>query len=142
MSSSSGNVSTPGLSSGSSAGMFSLPPLDNTLGAILVAEILVSMLFGMTTLQIYIYFNRNPRDNSWMKGAVSSGTHFLHGLDLIFSGSQMIALWILDALHPILTSHTLYHCTVLNFMNPLALTTCPWSFALSLRASPNVPGRR
>ncbi len=38
MSSSSGNVSTPGLSSGSSAGMFSLPPLDNTLGAILVGE--------------------------------------------------------------------------------------------------------
>lgn len=47
----------------------------------------------MTTLQMYIYFNRNPRDNPWMKGAVSIGTFFLHGMGLIFNGSQMIALW-------------------------------------------------
>ncbi|KAI0084629.1 hypothetical protein BDY19DRAFT_997543 [Irpex rosettiformis] len=112
MNNTSSNVPVTGLPSGAAVAM-SLPPLDNTLGAILIAEILVSMLFGMTTLQIYVYFSRNPRDSLWMKGV-------------------MIVLWILDALHLILTSHTLYHYAVLNYMNPLSLTICPWSFAVDM----------
>ncbi|KAI0788990.1 hypothetical protein BC629DRAFT_1440173 [Irpex lacteus] len=75
MSSSYSNVSASGLPTGSSGTILSLPPLDNTLGAILIAEILISMLFGITTLQMYIYFNRNPRDNRWMKGAMISLWH-------------------------------------------------------------------
>lgn len=92
-----------------------IPPLrlDNTLGVILIAEIMVAMLFGITSVQIYVYFHRNPKDSSFMKRTI-------------------FFLWILDGLHLAFTSHSVYHYAVTNFMNPLALTQCPWSFAVDV----------
>ncbi|GJE94009.1 hypothetical protein PsYK624_101770 [Phanerochaete sordida] len=94
-----------------------LPPiqlhLDSTLGVIVIAEIMVAMLFGITSVQIYVYFHRNPRDSKFMKRTI-------------------FFLWILDGLHLAFTSHSVYHYAVTNFMNPLALTQCPWSFAIDV----------
>lgn len=82
-----------------------------------------------------------------MKGAVSSLNYLCIAI-LSYCSFQMIALWyvplprclkrrhtsvltvlsfrVLDAVHLSLTSHTIYHYIVLNFMNPLALLACPW----------------
>ncbi|EKM48087.1 uncharacterized protein PHACADRAFT_203268 [Phanerochaete carnosa HHB-10118-sp] len=81
--------------------------LDNTLGVILISEILAAILFGITSVQVYVYFHRNPRDSDLMRRTI-------------------FFLWVVDGLHLAFTSHSVYYYSVTNFMNPLALTQCPW----------------
>ncbi|KDR69216.1 hypothetical protein GALMADRAFT_924903 [Galerina marginata CBS 339.88] len=45
----------------------SSPTLDNTWGAALIGMILASILYGITTLQLYIYFNNYPNDERRLK---------------------------------------------------------------------------
>ncbi|EKM53085.1 uncharacterized protein PHACADRAFT_210804 [Phanerochaete carnosa HHB-10118-sp] len=92
-----------------------LPSLDlnNTLGVLLITEILISVLFGIACVQVYMYFHSSIRDSSRMKGIV-------------------LFLWILDGLHLAFTSHGIYQYAVMNFTNPLALTQCPWSFSADM----------
>ncbi|EKM53076.1 uncharacterized protein PHACADRAFT_210798 [Phanerochaete carnosa HHB-10118-sp] len=89
--------------------------LDSTLGALVIAEILVAVLYGIASVQVYVYLSHSPRDSSFMKGTI-------------------FFLWILDSLHLTFTTHGVYHYAVTSFMNPLALTQCPWSFAADMFA--------
>ncbi|EKM48834.1 uncharacterized protein PHACADRAFT_214637 [Phanerochaete carnosa HHB-10118-sp] len=73
----------------------------------------LSRLFGITSVQVYVYFHRNPRDSDLMRRTI-------------------FFLWIVDGLHLAFTSHSVYYYSVTNFMNPLALTQCPWSFAVDV----------
>ncbi len=71
---------------------------------------LIFRLFGITTLQMYIYFNRNPRDNRWMKGAVSSLHYLFIAIPSYFS-FQMISLWHVFIISlPKATSHFSFNC--------------------------------
>ncbi|EKM53078.1 uncharacterized protein PHACADRAFT_210799 [Phanerochaete carnosa HHB-10118-sp] len=80
--------------------------LDSTLGALIIAEILVAVLYGIASVQVYVYLHHSPRDSSFMKGTI-------------------FFLWILGSLHLVFTTHGVYHYAVTSFMNPLALTQCP-----------------
>ncbi|KAI0336997.1 hypothetical protein BDW22DRAFT_1040348 [Trametopsis cervina] len=87
-----------------------LPPLDNKLGAAFIGTIMASILYGVTNLQTYRYFDINN--------------------DGILLRSLVSILWVLDTLHLLLIAHTLYHYMVTNFSNPLVITTVTWSIML------------
>ncbi|GJE94011.1 hypothetical protein PsYK624_101790 [Phanerochaete sordida] len=86
---------------------------DNTLGAVLVAEVFSGMSYSVASMQTYTYYHRSPHDGAVMKFTI-------------------FALWILDGLHFAFYSHATYHFTVTSVMSPGSLTSCPWSLALDL----------
>ncbi|KAK6969173.1 hypothetical protein R3P38DRAFT_3298610 [Favolaschia claudopus] len=90
----------------------SLIPLDNLLGVWLIGLILSSVLFGITCLQVYLYFTKScSRDRAILKAFV-------------------IGLFALDAFHLALVSHSLYSVAVTNFGDYVQLGIIPWSLLL------------
>ncbi|KAJ7774134.1 hypothetical protein DFH07DRAFT_120393 [Mycena maculata] len=67
--------------------------------------------YGISILQLYLYFRNYPKDNLVLKLTVGT-------------------LWLLDTLSTIMVAHSLYTYFVLNFMNLAADALIPWSFAL------------
>ncbi|KAJ7861608.1 hypothetical protein B0H13DRAFT_2072716 [Mycena leptocephala] len=67
--------------------------------------------YGISVLQVYLYFRKYPKDEIILKLTVGS-------------------LWILDTLSTIMVAHSLYTYFVLNFGNLAADALVPWSFAL------------
>ncbi|KZV68876.1 hypothetical protein PENSPDRAFT_686909 [Peniophora sp. CONT] len=86
---------------------------DNTLGALLIGVLASGMLFGLTCMQAYTYFERaSENDGKKLKTFVA-------------------CLWLLDALDFAFNCHTIYFFLVTNYTNPLALSgKIPWSLAL------------
>ncbi|TBU55530.1 hypothetical protein BD310DRAFT_683566 [Dichomitus squalens] len=82
--------------------------LDDTLGAAFIGDILAACLYGLTTLQTYIYYGRSGRDLKTLKSLIAF-------------------LWFLDTLHLLLISHTVYVYAVSGFGNLLALLEPTWS---------------
>ncbi|EPT00014.1 hypothetical protein FOMPIDRAFT_1060560 [Fomitopsis schrenkii] len=83
--------------------------LDRTYGAVVIGAFLAAVLFGITNLQTFIYFQRYPSDRLWNKISVCW-------------------LWLLDAVHLALCVHMVYWYLVTNFLNPFALVEIVWSF--------------
>ncbi|KAJ7671494.1 hypothetical protein DFH06DRAFT_1320291 [Mycena polygramma] len=89
-------------------------PLDNLLGAWLIGLIMSAVLFGVTCLQVYIYFTKHcVRDRIFMKVFVA----------LLLS---------LDTLHLALASWSLYSATVTNFGDYVQLAKPAWSFLIQI----------
>ncbi|RPD63688.1 hypothetical protein L227DRAFT_358758 [Lentinus tigrinus ALCF2SS1-6] len=82
--------------------------LDNTLGALLIGTLVAACLHGLTTLQTYIYFSRSREDSTLLRSLVAF-------------------LWILDTVHIVLISHTVYTYTIIDFGNFAALPKPVWS---------------
>ncbi|KAK6980740.1 hypothetical protein R3P38DRAFT_3117833 [Favolaschia claudopus] len=85
----------------------SLIPLDNLLGAWLLGVIFSAVLFGVTCLQIFLYFTKY-------------GTR-----DSVFLRTFVIFLFALDTVHLALVSHSIYHTVVTNFGDYVALQKAP-----------------
>jgi len=83
--------------------------LDGTYGAMLIGVFISAILFGLTNLQMFIYFKEYPRDVIWNKLSVGW-------------------LWVLDALHLAFCLHMLYWYLVTNYLNPIVLLDVVWSF--------------
>ncbi|KAG1785333.1 uncharacterized protein HD556DRAFT_142543 [Suillus plorans] len=86
--------------------------LGNTFGALLIGVALSAVLFGVTNVQTFIYFQTH-------KG-------------MTFFKLIVIWLWILDALHLALIVHCVYYYLVTNYANFNALTEIVWSLKLQL----------
>ncbi|KAF8878227.1 hypothetical protein BD779DRAFT_1555181 [Infundibulicybe gibba] len=86
---------------------------DNTLGAAFIGAIGASILFGITNLQVFLYYHSYPEDWRVQKLIVA-------------------LLWLLDVVHLILTVHAVYHYVVTSFGNPLALLQVVWSLKLQI----------
>ncbi|KIK21414.1 hypothetical protein PISMIDRAFT_681379 [Pisolithus microcarpus 441] len=82
-------------------------------GSILFEGLVSAMLYGITTLQTYMYFMHYAED--------ASTTKFL-----------VIAIWILDSLHISLICHALYYYLITNYDVPTGLEYIVWSFPASL----------
>ncbi|TDL20344.1 hypothetical protein BD410DRAFT_380052 [Rickenella mellea] len=82
---------------------------DNTLGVILIGTIISSMLYGITNVQTFIYFQRPSKDPKYLRGLIAF-------------------LWILDTVHMAFIACTDYYYMVDNYLNPLALISPTWSF--------------
>ncbi|KAF8878224.1 hypothetical protein BD779DRAFT_1555150 [Infundibulicybe gibba] len=80
---------------------------DNTLGAAFIGAIGASILFGITNLQVFLYYYSYPED--W----------------------RVQKLMLLDVVHLILTVHAVYHYVVTSFGNPLALLQVVWCVGMS-----------
>ncbi|KAJ7072832.1 hypothetical protein C8F01DRAFT_1300367 [Mycena amicta] len=85
-----------------------LPPFDasNTIGALQIGVILSSVLFGMTTLQVYVYFERFPKDRLSIKPLV-------------------VFVWLVETAHAACFSHVLYSYSIINYGNPASLLLKP-----------------
>ncbi|KAJ7577775.1 hypothetical protein C8J56DRAFT_1060941 [Mycena floridula] len=76
--------------------------VDNTMGAVLVGSWVTCIVYGILLTQIYSYFQKYPEDRSVYKFLV-------------------ILLVILETADQACISHIIYHYSILNFVNPLAL---------------------
>ncbi|KAJ6488159.1 hypothetical protein C8R47DRAFT_1320543 [Mycena vitilis] len=91
-----------------------LIPLYNTFGAWLIGLIVSAVLFGVTCLQVYLYFTKHcTRDPAFVKSFVA----------LLLS---------LDTFHLALTSHVMYSATITNFGEYTQLVRPTWSFPTSI----------
>ncbi|KAK0202256.1 hypothetical protein DFS33DRAFT_1386553 [Desarmillaria ectypa] len=90
-----------------------VPSLGTTIGAAYVGAMLSSLLFGITVLQVFIYYKDYPND--WRLYRYSVGI-----------------IWVLDAFHLSLTIHAIYHYTVDSFGDYVALGNVIWSYKLQI----------
>ncbi|EIW55741.1 uncharacterized protein TRAVEDRAFT_50222 [Trametes versicolor FP-101664 SS1] len=82
--------------------------LGNTIGAAFIGNILAACLYGLTTLQTYVYYGKSRKDSATMKSLVAF-------------------LWILDTVHLIMVTHTVYHYAITNFGDFLGVLKPTWS---------------
>ncbi|KAH7911126.1 hypothetical protein BJ138DRAFT_1151080 [Hygrophoropsis aurantiaca] len=82
--------------------------LNNTYGALFIGFTIASVLFGLTNVQTFLYFQ----------------TH----RGITFYKIAICYLWILDAMHLAFIAHMIYHYLVNNYANPLVLPYIVWSF--------------
>jgi len=87
--------------------------LGNTIGAAFLGTVFAAVLFGVTNLQVYLYFQNYPQD--WRIQKIS-----------VFS------LWILDIIHLSLTIAAVYHYLIDSFGSMAALQLVVWSFKLQI----------
>ncbi|KIM59515.1 hypothetical protein SCLCIDRAFT_993008 [Scleroderma citrinum Foug A] len=90
-----------------------VPNLHNTFGAAFIGNSIAMLLYGVTTLQTYLYYMYYPNDRRDTKILVA-------------------VIWILDTLHISLTCHSMYYYLVSNFGNVAALAVGTWSLYASL----------
>lgn len=87
--------------------------LGNTFGAGFIGAMITGVLYGLTTLQTYLYFVYYPNDG-------------------IRTRIMVATIWILDTVHFSLVCTCMYYYLVSNYANPSALTSGHWSLFLSL----------
>lgn len=86
---------------------------DTTLGAYEIGVLVSYALFGVTTLQAYVYYSRFPQDPLRIK------------LFIAF-------IWCCEVAHAICIGHTLYQMTVSDYGHPERLFLIPRSLAASV----------
>lgn len=99
-----------------SSKMSAFPPgfkFNSTLGALFIGTVVVAILFGVTSVQIYYYFSHYSNDKRILRLAVA-------------------ALWAIDLLHLFGVCHLTYHYTITNFAQPTALSSIVWSYKLQV----------
>jgi hypothetical protein len=87
--------------------------LSNTFGATLIGALVSAVLYGLTTLQTYLYYISYPND--------AQGTKLL-----------VAFIWVLDTVHFAFISLTVYFYLVTNYFNPAGLVDGHWSLFLSV----------
>ncbi|KAM5544794.1 hypothetical protein V8D89_001692 [Ganoderma adspersum] len=89
----------------------SVPPLDNTLGAVLIGTFIGLALYGLIVHQSYRYFRLYADDSRWVRFLV-------------------LAILALETFHVILSMHICYHYLVTNYYHPYAVLSGVWSVSL------------
>jgi len=89
------------------------PALDDSWGAVLIGVFLAIFLYGLLTLQVFVYQELFPRDVWWLKCVVAS-------------------VWILDTSHTIFICHMIYSTLITNFGDYDAIAHNIWSFNINV----------
>jgi hypothetical protein len=84
--------------------------VEETIGATIIGFTLATALYGISFLQIYLYFRAYWNDHKGFKITV-------------------VVLGVFDTLATILSAHALYTLAVIHFNDPMANMNLPWSFA-------------
>ncbi|KAH0588393.1 hypothetical protein H2248_004247 [Termitomyces sp. 'cryptogamus'] len=93
--------------------------LPDRPGALLIGFLLAAVLYGVSTLQTYLYWFNYPKDRAETKVLVA-------------------AVWMLDTTHTVLMSICLYYYLVTNYGNQPTLTSGHWSLFTSLIINVNI----
>ncbi|KAJ8589398.1 hypothetical protein M405DRAFT_212263 [Rhizopogon salebrosus TDB-379] len=88
--------------------------IQKTFGPLFLGVILAAVLFGLTNVQAFIYFQSHRRTGMTLYKLV------------------VIWLWILDALHLALIIHCVYYYLVISYANINLLDRIVWSFKLQV----------
>jgi hypothetical protein len=88
--------------------------LGKTFGALFIGVIFAAILFGLSNIQAFFYFQ----------------THRGTGMSPLKLAA--VCLWILDALHLFLIVHCIYYYLVAHYADINALTELVWSFKLQI----------
>ncbi|KAF8162167.1 hypothetical protein K438DRAFT_1985292 [Mycena galopus ATCC 62051] len=83
-----------------------------TLGAFQIGVLISYVLFGMTTMQVYIYYRRFPEDSRILKTLTAF-------------------VWVCDVAHTICLGNVLYTYTISDFGHPERTEAVPRSFSVS-----------
>ncbi|KAF7377838.1 hypothetical protein MSAN_00207300 [Mycena sanguinolenta] len=89
-----------------------VPAMDNSLGALEIGVLVSYLLFGVTTTQTYIYYNRFPDDSPKLKAMVAF-------------------IWVCECGHAICIGQGLYNYTITNYGQPESLASLPKSILTS-----------
>ncbi|EMD36416.1 hypothetical protein CERSUDRAFT_84570 [Gelatoporia subvermispora B] len=89
------------------------PTVNNTLGAYQLGVVIGSILYGVTCVQVYLYYYNSERDSKALK-------------------STIFILWVLDTLHQIFSTIAVYVYAVVNFGDEEALAIPTWSLMASI----------
>ncbi|PCH34603.1 hypothetical protein WOLCODRAFT_139462 [Wolfiporia cocos MD-104 SS10] len=81
---------------------------NSTLGAAFLGQFATAILYGITSLQTFIYYKQHYKDPLILR--------FLVGV-----------LWILDGIHVAFITHAMYMYMIVNFANPLNVDKPIWS---------------
>jgi len=87
-------------------------PLDLNLGSLEIGVLLSSTLFGVTTVQLYMYYQNRYKDPWWLRTLV-------------------VLVWLLEALHTIFAWIYLYRLTVTFYGRPAVLGEAHWTLNIS-----------
>ncbi|KAF9481087.1 hypothetical protein BDN70DRAFT_569630 [Pholiota conissans] len=95
--------------------MATLPHIDisNTFGAALIGAFISTTLYGLTTLQTYLYYVYYPKDSRQLKNLVG-------------------VIWLLDTLQAAFMAFSVYHYLVTSYFDIALLETGHWSLFLSV----------
>ncbi|EMD38581.1 hypothetical protein CERSUDRAFT_113765 [Gelatoporia subvermispora B] len=111
--------------------MPSFVDLNSTFGAAYIGAMVTLVLYGITSLQSYLYYAYYPKDDRSLKFTVGLPSTRLRSL-LTSQAYQVAAVWILDTLHVALVCYSMYYYLILNYANPLALFHGIWSLDVSV----------
>ncbi|KAL0569790.1 hypothetical protein V5O48_012169 [Marasmius crinis-equi] len=102
--------------------------VKETLATVFIGYSVATTLYGITILQVYLYFKHYPKDPVFVKLLVLAFWFVpVQTLEPVFNA---IIRRVLDTLTSTLVAHSLYTYIVLNFGDLLADKRIPWSFAL------------
>jgi hypothetical protein len=105
--------------------------IDQTLGAELSGVLGSTLLYGMTLMQSYNFFNSDTRNPLRLKVLVGTAWYVcLHSMLVKTPLTERDSLF--ESVHMVLVWAYLYNITVTHYGNILALNSIPWMFAASL----------
>ncbi|KAF8881873.1 hypothetical protein BD779DRAFT_1675215 [Infundibulicybe gibba] len=90
-----------------------LPDIGPTFGAVLIGGYASLGLFGVLTLQCWLYYTRFPNDLPRIK-------------------LMVVFLWVVEFLRSCFMVHAIHHYTVVHWGDPSALLSAVWSLELIL----------
>ncbi|OCH96041.1 hypothetical protein OBBRIDRAFT_359042 [Obba rivulosa] len=87
------------------------PHFDDTLGALFLGHMFSMLLYGVTSLQTWIYFRRYPQDPLVLR-------------------SLVLFLWTIDCLHVVLVTHGVYIYLITHFGEAIMTLKPTWSLIM------------
>ncbi|KAF9459322.1 hypothetical protein BDZ94DRAFT_1300644 [Collybia nuda] len=90
--------------------------LSNTLGALLIGTIISTLLFGVTCLQTFYYFQN-------------------HGSDRLLIKLLITILLVSETLHTVFSTYSIYYYVIVNYDNPVTLLDSNWSISAEFAQS-------
>ncbi|KAJ8516328.1 hypothetical protein ONZ45_g6352 [Pleurotus djamor] len=82
--------------------------VDTTMGAALIGSVCAAVLYGVSSVQTWIYFHHYEKDMWYIKYLVAG-------------------VWLFDTIHQALITHTVYCYLVTHYANPAELGKIVWS---------------
>lgn len=87
--------------------------ISDTFGALLIGALVTTTIYGITTLQAYLYYISFPKDGNATKLLVAS-------------------IWGLDTLHVIFMCHAVHYYLIVGFVDHSVLVDGTWTLFMSL----------